>query len=219
MRKGELRKYVELMPNRFGKDKRRVIIYKTQQARHEHSDTHFEDVTFHVEKDKAYEAFNLIKPAVGYCKEIEECTLHYEEINDLIEFREEFSLEQLVARMYSVDYAIEFSSDEYQGEDITGAVIVCWSWEKYVGYAQNLLDISIAGEWPSYELKYESDLITGNEESRFRPNFSVLLTASEIEDLTPAEYYEAIMEALRCGSWKWNYFKNNPNSPQIQKKI
>lgn len=102
----------------------------------------------------------------------------------------------------------------YEGESIKGAIIVQWSWERHVGYSRNLEAIGVAGEYPFYNFKVESDLITGNEENTFRPNFSVLFSPEKALEVTK----EDIENELGNG-WKWNYHKRNPNSEDIQEEI
>jgi len=63
----------------------------------------------------------------------------------------------------------------------------------------------------------EADLITGNEDSTFRSNYSVLLTKDEVEDADNKR--EAVEEELERGHWKWNYFRNNPNSYHITERL
>lgn len=113
-----------------------------------------------------------------------------------------------------IDTETVLDSGEYQGEEITGAIVIQWSYEKYVGYARNLKAIGIAGEYPFHNLKYESDLITGNEESTFRPNLSVLFSPEKAKEVTEEEIYDEL-----GSGWKWNHFKNNPNSEYIQEEI
>jgi len=113
-----------------------------------------------------------------------------------------------------IDVETVLDSGEFQGEEIIGAIIVQWSYEKHVGYARNLKAIGIAGEYPFHNLKYESDLITGNEDSTFRDNFSVLFSPEKAKTVTEEEIYDEL-----GSGWKWNYFKNNPNSEHIQQEI
>ena len=116
-----------------------------------------------------------------------------------------------------LDFETVYDGSVFEGEDITGAIIVRWSYEKYVGYCRNLQDIGIAGEYPFHEFVTEKDLITGNEERTFRSNYSVLLTKDEVEEASNTK--EAVEEELQNGSWKWNYFRNNPNSYHIAERL
>src|SRR5690606_19955023 len=107
---------------------------------------------------------------------------------------------------------IVWTSDTFEGNNITDAIIIEWNYEKYVGYARNLVAIGVAGIHPFHNFKTEKDLISGNEESTIKSNYSVLLKIEEVEELEPEEIRELIEERLNEESWKWNYFKNNPNS-------
>ena len=89
-----------------------------------------------------------------------------------------------------------------------------WSWEKYVGYARNLLNIGIAGQSPFHDFETETDLISGSEERTFRSNYSVLLTKEEISEA--ADLRDAAETELNRDYWKWNNFKNNPLSENVQ---
>lgn len=117
-----------------------------------------------------------------------------------------------------IDSEIVWESDVNKGEDIKGSIVIQWSWEKHVGYARNLIDIGIAGEFPFHKIEKEVDLFSGNEDYTYRPNFSVLIKASDIENLDKDELIEKINDELGNG-WKWNYFKNNPNSSHIVETI
>ena len=170
--------------------------YKVQEYRWEETcDPQIEVIgefeTFE-EAEKCYNEFE--NHTVGYTLQIEKLT-----------FDEDSAL---------IDTETVVESPEYKGEDIEGAIVIQWSYEKYVGYARNLEAIGIAGEYPFHELKYESDLITGNEDSTFRPNFSVLFSPEKSLEVTK----EDIEDELGSG-WKWNYFKRNPNSEDIQEEI
>lgn len=94
---------------------------------------------------------------------------------------------------------------EPSGDNIEGAVLVEWSWEKYVGYARNLHSLRFG----NYN-ETEADLVTGNEERTFRHNLSLLVEADKLSGLSNAEKIETIREALDHDSWKWNYF-HTPN--------
>lgn len=93
---------------------------------------------------------------------------------------------------------IEQESKKLYGDEI----IISWEYYRYVGYARKFHDIYTAQE---LGFEKETDLATGNEESTFRMNFSILLTHEEVEGLTEKELEEKILEALEDGSWKWTY--------------
>lgn len=102
---------------------------------------------------------------------------------------------------------VESKEHEYQsvGDD---AVIVIWSWQTYCGYCRKIEGISSAGQ---LNIKTEKDLITGNYERTFRPNYSVLLSSDEIKDFCHNGIYDdnaadMIAEELNNGSWKWQNY-------------
>lgn len=103
---------------------------------------------------------------------------------------------------------------EPKGGNIEDAIIVEWSWEKYVGYCRNFHGLRRGG----YN-ETESNLVSGNEESTFKRNESVLLTKEETKGLTDEELHEAVREELFKNSWKWNYFKNNPSESKITQDL
>ena len=104
------------------------------------------------------------------------------------------------------------------GKDISGSIIIEWSYEKYIGYARNLLNIGIAGEYPFESISFERDLITGGETYINKPCISVLLSKEQMN--TSFNLEDDIYEALSDNNyWRWNYFKNNPESKNIKTKI
>lgn len=147
-------------------------------------------------EDEAIEYVNGLKLDVGFRGVVDKVEF------ELSDYDQEDSIDDV--KRYDLEAEEVYSTDVFEGEDITGAIIIRWSWEKYVGYARNLLDIGVAGEYPFHDLKTEQDLITGNEESTFGDNYSVLVSAEDVKNCS-------IEEELNSG-WKWNYFKNNPSS-------
>lgn len=112
---------------------------------------------------------------------------------------------------FLLDNATEIEVIEPEGESVENAIIVEWSYEKYVGYCRNYLGLRYGKQNET-----EKDLVSGNEESTFKSNESVLLTASQIEGLTTDEIFERIWQELDSSYWKWNSFKNNPTDKKIQ---
>lgn len=151
---------------------------------------------------------------LGFCPKVDEINYEFESFDEIDE--EETTDVSLNGSW--VDIEEVWSGDTYEGKDIKGSIIIEWSYEKYVGYARNLIQIGIAGQH-FHRFNVESDLISGNEKSTFRSNYSVLLTAEEIKDLDKDELRELIETELNSGYWKWNSFKNNPNSANIQMQI
>lgn len=93
---------------------------------------------------------------------------------------------------------------------IKDAIIVKWSWETHVGYARKFHELSRGG----YD-ETEEDLITGNEESLFRPNLSLVLWKEDIEGLTNEEIRDCLEEELLLATdnyWRWR----NPDALRMQ---
>ncbi len=138
------------------------------------------------------EPFNLDKFMKDYDLTVYDIQLFYYE-NWRVYFDGDFM------KHHPVDVlTIEQNSKELQGDEI----IIEWSYYRYAGYARKFHDIYTAEE---LGFEKETDLATGNEESTYRKNFSILLTHEEVEGLTEKELEGKIMEALEDGSWKWTY--------------
>lgn len=90
----------------------------------------------------------------------------------------------------------------YAYRDISADIVIQWSWEKYVGYSRNLIEID-------YGIRYgrtECDLITGNEECTFRPNYDIVMTAEELEGMSREEVRDELTARLSDSHYRWNRF-------------
>ena len=106
-----------------------------------------------------------------------------------------------------VDIVIE--TDINQGESIKGSLVVYWEWKRYIGYARKLVDLRIINDdW------YEADLITGNEESIFGVNLSVLMSSDELNQ-TDSDILLLATQRLSEG-WKWT---NTPTEDYIIERL
>lgn len=190
-----------------------AYFYRAMQYRWEHTvDPEIDFLKNFETEEEAMAYIDTLSPIVGFREVVERVEIDPEE------FTEDDDLSDIDYKdcgYFEVEEV--YSTGVYEGEDITGAVIIEWSWEKYVGYARNLLSIGVAGEWPFENFKSEVDLISGNGDSTFKSNYSLLLTKEEKENAEDLE--EAISEELQKGYWKWNSFKNNPSSKIINEKI
>lgn len=184
-------------------DESGIVLYRSQQYRWENSaDPEVDDVEYHLTTEDAIDAAKSINCNLGFYPIVEKLFIAKEQLED-IEDEEEVELEELAYKFR--DIANVWDGPTNEGEDIKGAIIVEWAWRTYVGYAHDFKSIGRAGDSASfYNLKKEVDLITGNEESTFKSNFSVLLAAEEIADLTDEELLQAVNDALSSESWKWN---------------
>ena len=214
MRKAEFYRQVEKSTDKHGD--LILSVYKALQYRWEETaDPETGDEKYFFTLKEAQEYLETININIGFQGIVDKFEFEYADFNSEFEFGSEGDIwDFLPSNTYPETI---YYSDVFEGEDITGAIIVRWSYEKYVGYCRNLQDIGIAGEYPFECFETEKDLITGNEESTFRSNYSVLLTKEEVDSADNVK--EAVEEELQNGSWKWNYFRNNPNSYHIVERL
>lgn len=201
-----------------------LVVYKAMQYRWEDTaDPEIDDVKYFIDENQAEEYAKEIQLSVGFESQVETRYLKASYLSDEDWEREFNDIEEIVSEYDFDDYAETQVIGYNKGKDITGDIVVEWNWEKYVGYCRNLTDIGIAGQGMFYDLKNEDNLITGNEESTIRRNYSVLLTKEELREAlgknyTEKEVKELINEKLSESHWVWNDFKNNPNSTKMSEK-
>jgi hypothetical protein len=214
MRKAEFKKQAEKYTDSYGD--LMLVVYKASQYRWQDGrDTEEEDEAYFFTQEEAEEYLKTIRMNIGFEPHIDRVDFEYADFNWEINFGADREIEDFLPSRCEFDTV--YYGSVFEGNDIIGAVIVRWSYEKYVGYCRNLKDIGIAGEYPFHELTTEKDLITGNEGSTFKDNYSVLLTKDEVDEAN--NLFDAIEEELQRGHWKWNYFRNNPNTEHIQETI
>jgi hypothetical protein len=188
-------------------------IYKVQSERYLESDVDImiEDLEYYKNEKDAEKFFEAIVDDldIGYTAYIYECKCDVTEYNE----DEHELLNFCVVNILSCEIIRE--SNRNNGDYIVGSIVIEWSYEKHVGYARNLTDIFIIDNHST--MQYEVDLITGNEDSVGRSNYSVLLDAQEVKEAS--NLIEVIYEQLSKEYWRWNHFKNNPGSKFIQEKI
>lgn len=181
----------------------------------ETADPETDDEKYFFTLEEAKEHLETVNMNVGFQGIVDKFEFEYVNFNEEFDFGSYGDIEDFIPSNTYPE--TEYLGDLYEGEDVIGSIIVQWSYEKHVGYCRNLQDIGIAGEYPFHELKTEKDLITGNEESTFRSNYSVLLTKDEL--CIAENKREAVEAELQRGHWKWSYFRNNPNSYHIVERL
>lgn len=100
------------------------------------------------------------------------------------------------------DEAIDNHVFFYAYRDISADIVIEWSWERYVGYCRNLIDINYGSRYGSTE----RDLITGNEERTFRPNCDIVMTAEELEGMSREEIRDELTVRLSDSHYRWHSF-------------
>ena len=80
-------------------------------------------------------------------------------------------------------------------KSLDGAILVFWSWERFVGYARKLIEVRRA-------YSDDTEAILNKQDKIYVTQCDVLMTADEVE--VADDIQEAIRERLENGSWKWN---------------
>lgn len=174
-------------------------------------DPQCENEEFFTDLKEAEKYAKDLKVQIGWASRIDEYKFNVSEFDGNLD---EIELENFENEFDCLEIETVYEGETNKGDYIGMAVIIQWSYEKYVGYARNLLDIFVGSD---FNLYFESDLITGNEDTTFGSNYSVLLTEKEAEESLDLE--TDIIEALNKGNWKWNHFKNNPLSAWVADKV
>lgn len=187
-----------------------LVVYRVSNFRWEETpDPIHQDVEYFCTELEAVEHLNKIPQVAGFTSIAEAMYFDFDDI--LVEDIENGILNPKDYSPYCVDTTDSLL--EHKGKDITGSIIIEWSYEKFVGYARNLKSIGIAGEWPFNNFKTESDLITGNEGCTSELNYSILMTKEEInKSISQDNLDEQIHHKLYSRDWRWNRFKNNPET-------
>ena len=80
-------------------------------------------------------------------------------------------------------------------KSLDGAILVFWSWERYIGYARKFIEIRRADG-------SDTEAILTKEDKVFATQCDVLLTADEVSEVGE-NLHEAMLDRLQDGSWKW----------------
>lgn len=89
----------------------------------------------------------------------------------------------------------------YSYPSVEGALLVCWHWDRYIGYARELREIRFGYYGETEEMCIETEKV-------FRPQWSVLATAEELEGMTDEQKRALAEERLNESHWKWNMRSN-----------
>lgn len=209
MRKSEFKHKAKkaLSNNRPG-----FVFYKAMQYRwKESADPQIGDEAYFFTLEDAIEYATKINCEIGFYPVVDSIFISYEDLNG-VDFRQDFELAYLDDyKQYNIESETVFEGTENTGEDLEGAVVVVWNYEKHVGYARNFESVRFASAGET-----EASLVTGNEDRTFSSNQSVLLTAAEVKELQGEELLNAVMDELSKPGWKWNYFKNRPTKEKVE---
>lgn len=96
----------------------------------------------------------------------------------------------------------------YQYKDISGALVVDWSWQTHVGYARKFIGIRYVSE---YDAVHDDSLLIEKDQI-FVPQSSLLLSVADIQEAKNLGVLaEQIEEELFDNSWKWQ----NPSAVRM----
>lgn len=168
-----------------------LILYSACQYRWDTdrtADPEIDDYKYFVTEEEALAYAKQIKVGLGFHAVVEKIT--YPEIADC-EMDTELGSE--------ADFSEIWRGAENEGENLDGAILVCWSWRTHVGYSRKIEGLLWAGGNDT-----ESSIGTGNVDRVFRNNYSVLLNASDIAGLDAQQLRFALEERLGDSMWKWN---------------
>jgi hypothetical protein len=88
---------------------------------------------------------------------------------------------------------VECSNYDFD-KSLEGAVLVFWSWERYIGYARKLIEVRRADS-------SDTEAILTKKDKVYTTQCDILLTAEEVENADDLK--AAIRERLDSCSWKW----------------
>lgn len=80
-------------------------------------------------------------------------------------------------------------------KSLEGAVLVFWSWERYIGYARKFIEIRRG-------YSDDKEAMLAKQDKVFAKQCDVVLTAAEVKDAGD-NLHEAILDRLQDGTWKW----------------
>lgn len=95
------------------------------------------------------------------------------------------------------DFTDKCECISYEYKSVEDALLVCWQWDRYIGYARELREIRYGYYGETEEMCVETEKV-------FRPQWSVLATAEELEGLTNQQKRDLAEKKLNESHWKWN---------------
>lgn len=113
---------------------------------------------------------------------------------------EDFDIEDEDYRDYTWDYADAVIDNsiyvEYDYKSLDGALLIVWSWEKYIGYARNFIELRLGTDREDETLLLKQDKV-------FAQQVDILLTADEMEKMSSDDIENYLWNELLDNGWKW----------------
>lgn len=122
-----------------------------------------------------------------------ECQVDQDDIKDLT--TEKVDAQWLYINSY-IDY-IRSEEIHYDYKSVEGAVLVFWTWNRFVGYSRECSEIQ-------FGYSGETERICIPKDSVIETQCSVLCDADEVYGLSKVELRKIIYKHLEGKEWKWN---------------
>lgn len=100
---------------------------------------------------------------------------------------------QAIVEVPTDERPIECANYDFE-KSLEGAILVFWSWERYIGYARKFIEVRRA-------TSDDTEAILTKQDKTFVTQCDILLKADEVE--AADDLQAAIRERLEDGSWKW----------------
>ena len=95
---------------------------------------------------------------------------------------------------YDEEFDVECANYDFD-KSLEGAVLVFWSWERYIGYARKFIEIRRG-------YSDDTEALLTKQDKVFATQCDVVLTAEQVEEAGD-DLHEAILDRLTDGTWKW----------------
>lgn len=92
------------------------------------------------------------------------------------------------------EWPVECANYDFD-KSLEGAVLVFWSWERYVGYARKFIEVRRG-------YSDDTEALLTKQDKVFATQCDVLLTADEVSEAGD-DLHEVMLDKLQDGSWKW----------------
>lgn len=92
------------------------------------------------------------------------------------------------------EWPVECANYDFD-KSLEGAVLVFWSWERYVGYARKFIEVRRG-------YSDDKEALLTKQDKVFATQCDVLLTADEVSEAGD-DLHEVMLDKLQDGSWKW----------------
>lgn len=126
---------------------------------------------------------------------VNEAFLYTEEVEEAdIESMDDVALAKKIVELDGRGQYVECANYEYKS--VENAILVCWCWTPYIGYARDIKEIRRG-------MYGEDESMTTPIEKSFTPQWSVVATAEEVKGLEGKALADYLEEKLSNDIWRW----------------